>query len=206
MWTTLPYVGLWHRPRATELRIDVDRGTQPLDGELDVLFRRMQTPGDRLHGIAAVGSGDPRYVIRHREDDGEFYVYVQDVHRQRLAGSTVFNRLIEVRRDADRIVRAPHSRYAAGYQRQGLASMVYRWGLDAGLCLLTGARQSPAAHALWLALSRHYALRYVDLRSKVLTDLGDTVSPRVLDDLHTRMLLLGRGWNVARFAAATGMR
>lgn len=206
MWTTLPHVGLWHRPRATELRIDVDRGTQPLDGELDVLFRRMQTPGDRLHGIAAVGSGDPRYVIRHREDDGEFYVYVQDVHRQRLAGSTVFNRLIEVRRDADRIVRAPHSRYAAGYQRQGLASMVYRWGLDAGLCLLTGARQSPAAHALWLALSGHYALRYVDLRSKVLTDLGDTVSPRVLDDLHTRMLLLGQGWNVARFAAATGMR
>lgn len=206
MLITLPHVGLWWRPRATELRIDVDRGTQSLDGELDVLFKRMQTSGDRLHGIAAVGSGDPRYVIRHREDDGEFYVYVQDVQRQRLAGSTVFNRLIEVRRDVDRIVRAPHSRYAAGYQRQGLASMVYRRGLDAGLCLLTGARQSPAAHALWLALSRHYALRYVDLRGKVLTDLGDRVSPRVLDDLHTRMLLLGQGWGLARFAAETGMR
>ena len=206
MLITLTQAGLWWGPRTTELRVDVDRGTQSLDGELDVLFQRMQTPGDRLHGIAAVGSGDPRYVIRHREDDGELYVYVQDLQRQRLAGSTVFNRLIEVRRNVDRIVRAPHSRYSAGYQRQGLASMVYRRALDTGLCLLTGARQSPAAFALWLALSRHYALRYVDLRSKVLTDLGDAVSPRVLEDLHTRMLLLGQDWSVAHFAAETGMR
>ncbi|MGT2437014.1 hypothetical protein ACU4GH_15395 [Bradyrhizobium betae] len=38
--------------------------------------------------------------------------------------------------------------------------------LDAGLCLMSGARQSPGANALWHALSRHYALGYADLRCK----------------------------------------
>nr|WP_186449245.1 hypothetical protein [Cupriavidus gilardii] len=43
---------------------------------------------------------------------------------------------------------------------------------------ITGARQPAAANALWHAL----------------------------DDLHCRMVLLGRGWTVERFARAVGMR
>lgn len=192
--------------RLTELRIDVQHGQERLDGEFDTLHDRLHTPGDRLHGIPAVSTGDPDLVIRHREADGEFYVYVEDVRHRRLAGYTVFNRLIEVQRRADRYVRAPHSKYDAHYRRRGLATAVYRWGLDAGLCLLTGARQSPAAHALWHSLARHYTLGHVDLRDKTLTWLGAAVPPPVLDDLHTRMVLLGKGWSVARFAEATGMR
>jgi len=190
-----------------ELRIDVgERPGRSQEEEFESIHGRLRAPGDRLHGIPSVPLNDPALRIRHREADGEYYVYVEDVLQQRLAGYTVFNRLIELSRAADRHLRAPHSRYAPDYQRRGLASAVYRWGLDAGLCLITGARQSPGAHALWHALARHYEQGYVDLRDKTLTYLGREVSPQVLGELHTRMILLGDGWTVSRLFAATGMR
>ena len=193
--------------RPMELRIDVgQRPAKPLEGEFESIYDRIHTPGDRLHGIPAIELNDTELVIRYREADGEFYVYVEDIKRRRLAGYTVFNRLIELDRRADRHVRAPHSKYDEPYQRRGLASAVYQWGLDAGLCLISGARQSPGAHALWHSLARHYPLGHVDLRDKKLRYLGRDVPPPVLEDLHTRMLLLGSGWTVDRFSAATGMR
>ena len=206
MILTLP-IGLppW-LSRLAELRIDVHQGPKRLDGEIRSIYDRIRTPGDRLHGMPRITLDDPELVIRHREADGEFYVYVEDIRRRQLAGYTVFNRLIEVQRRADRYVRAPHSKYDLQYQRRGLASAIYRWGLDAGLCLLTGARQSPAAHALWHKLAANYPLGYVDLRDKTLTYLGSEVSPQVLGELHTRMLLLGRGWTLGKFTAATGTR
>lgn len=207
MLLAMPSRGLWGFARPAELRIDVDPAPAAgLGGELAAIHERIRTPGDRLHGIPRIATGDPDLVIRYREADGEFYVYVEDLRRRRLAGYTVFNRLIEVGRHADRYVRAPHSKYDTAYQRRGLATAVYRWGLDAGLCLMTGARQSVGAHALWQALARQYPLGYVDVRGKVVTYLGDAVAPEVLGDLHTRMLLLGRSWTMGRFAAATRMR
>ncbi|CAB3868178.1 N-acetyltransferase [Achromobacter deleyi] len=192
-------------PVATELRIDVNHAPQEVDKELDAIYDRMNRPSDRLHGLREVRTDIPGLVLRHREADGEYYVYVVDVRRGRLAGYTVFNRLIEVGRRADPYVRAPHSKYAAPYQGMGLATAVYRWGLDAGLCIMSGARQSPAAHRLWLGLARDYELGYADLRRKRLGYLGRTVAPTVLADLHTRMFLLGRGWTLPDYLAATGM-
>lgn len=194
----------WLR-RWMELRIDVERPSQPMEDALDSIYDRLHQAGDRLHGIPAVPLNDPDLVVRYREADGEFYVYVEDVRRQCLAGYTVFNRLIEVDRKADRHVRAPHSSYAEAYQGRGLASAIYRWGLDAGLCLISGARQSPGAHALWRSLAREHELGCVRLQDKTLTYLGREVSPDVMNDLHTRMLLLGKGWTLERFAGATGM-
>lgn len=206
MGLTMPLDWMPWRWRAVELRIDVDRDEDRIDAELQALYERLHRPGDALHGIAGVPMDDPRFVLRHREADGEYYVYVEDLRRRRLAGSTVFNRLVELDRRADRHLRAPHSRYAADYRRRGLATAIYRWGLDAGLCLLTGARQSPAAHGLWRKLAASYPLYYVDLRHKRLTLLGRQVPAQTLDALHTRMLLLGRGWTVDALAQAAGMR
>jgi hypothetical protein len=192
--------------RLAELRIDVSHDPKRLDEEIGSINDRIRTPGDALHGIPQIPTSDTELVLRHREADGEFYVYVEDLRRQQLVGYTVFNRLIEVSKRADRYVRAPHSKYDLHYQRRGLASAIYRWGLDAGLCLMTGARQSSGAHALWHSLARRYELGYVDLRGKALTYLGRQVAPQVLDDLHTRMILLGEGWTIERFAKATDMR
>ncbi|MNQ93211.1 hypothetical protein D3C85_1086670 [compost metagenome] len=82
---------------------------------------------------------------------------------------------------------------------------MYRWGLDAGLCIISGARQSTGAHRLWMGLARDYELGYVDLRRKQLSYLGKAVPAGVLEDLHTRMILLGRGWTLEDYMQATGM-
>ncbi len=190
---------------AMELRIDVNHSPREVEKELEAIHARMKRRGDRLYGLPEVGTGVPGLVLRYREADGEYYVYVVDAARGRLAGYTVFNRLVEVGRRADPYVRAPHSKYAAPYQGMGLATAVYRWGLDAGLCLLSGARQSEGAHRLWMGLARHYELGYVEVRRKRLTYLGPEITPAQRADLHTRMVLLGRGWTLSGYMAATGM-
>lgn len=191
------------------LRIDVESDEHGFEREFQTLYDRMQRRGDCLHGMPARELQIPGLVLRQREADGEFYVYVEDRRRGRLAGYTVFNRMIELDRRADRCFRAPHSRFAAPYRRRGLASAIYRCALDAGMCLLSGARQSPAAHALWHSLSTRYRHGYVDLGhagDKTLTYLGDDVDADVLHRLPTRMLLLGHGWTIESLAAAAGMQ
>ncbi|AZS80710.1 hypothetical protein [Achromobacter spanius] len=189
----------------TELRIDVNHAPEEIERELDAIHQRMQRPLDRLHGLPQVQTDIPGIVLRYREADGEYYVYVLDARRNRVAGYTVFNRLIEVGKRADPFVRAPHSKYAAPYQGMGLATAVYRWGLEAGLCIISGARQSPGAHRLWMGLARDYELGYVDLRRKQLRYLGRQVPARVQEDLHTRMIMLGRGWDLSDYMDVTGM-
>jgi GNAT superfamily N-acetyltransferase len=191
---------LWPpRIRPLELRIDVELPADAVDADLRRLQRRLRTPGDALHRCATLPTGLPGLVLRHREADGEHYVYVQDTTLDRLAGFTVFNRLIELDRRADRVLRGPHSRYAPAYQRRGVASAVYGWALDAGLCLISGPRQSPGAHALWRALARRHPLGFVSLRDKALHWLGAEVDDATLEDFHTRMVLLGAGWDLPRF-------
>lgn len=196
----------WPAGRPAELRIDVVHRPDDLDRELEELYRRMCRPGHRLHGMAAVPVGVPGLVFRHREADGEHYVYAEDVGSRRLAGYTVFNRLVELDRRADRHLRAPHSKYADGYQRRGIASAVYRWWLGQGNCLISGARQSVGAHALWHALARDTDLVYVDLRDKQLRHLPCSTAPWLRDDFHTRMILLGEGWSLERLARCAGLR
>ncbi|MGH8790054.1 MAG: N-acetyltransferase [Cupriavidus necator] len=192
-------------PRALELRIDVELAPGDIERELGALHDRIGQPGDRLHAMPVLPTGAPGLRLRYREADGEYYVYVEDVMQRRLAGYTVFNRLIEVGRRADPWVRAPHTKFAPAYQRRGLARALYCWALDGGLCLVSGARQSAGANALWQALAADYPMGYVDLRHKTLTWLGQAVDAPVREGLHTRMLLLGHGWTLDAFMARTGM-
>lgn len=194
----------FHRP--AELRIDVDAPRPESFDSLDALYERMHSVGDPLHGLPAFGLHDPDLRLRIREADGELYAYVEDLRRHCLAGCTVFNRLVELNRRADRHLRAPHSRYRAEYQRRGIATAVYDWALGTGICLMTGARQSEGARALWLGLARRYAWGFADLRDKKLTYLGRDVPAETLDRLHTRMFLLGEDWSFARFREAVQMQ
>ena len=192
--------------RMLELRIDVSLSPGEVERELGTLHDRIRRPGDKLNDMPVVPTGLPGVRLRYREADGEYYVYVEDVRYGRLVGYTVFNRLIEVSRRTDRWVRAPHTKLGPAYQRCGLATAIYDWALDGGLCLMSGARQSTGANALWQGLAKRHTRGYVDLRDKTLTYLGETVSEEVLGDLHTRMILLGDGWTLSSFADATGMR
>jgi hypothetical protein len=188
-----------------ELRIDVLLPPEELEAELGALYERLRRSGDILYDLPTIDIVMPGFVFRYREADGEHYVYVEDVVRGRLAGYTVFNRLIELSRKADPYLRAPHSKFAAPYQRRGIAATIYRWWLDRNNCLISGARQSAGANALWHSLSKQYELVYVDLRNKSLSCLGRQVDNATLENLHTRMILMGRGWNLNELAAAARM-
>ena len=93
-------------------------------------------------------------------------------------------------------MRAPHSRYGSGYQRRGIATAVYEWALGQGFCLISGARQSQGANALWRSLGTRHRLEYVDIRNKRIHCLGALVDRQTEESLQTRMLLLGEGWDV----------
>ena len=179
-----------------ELRIDVQLGPGEVDDELKSLHARLDRSGLLMHGTGVIKTRWPDLIFRHREADGEHYIYVEDVAQGCLAGYTVFNRLIEVNRRLDRFVRAPHSRYASGYQRRGIATAVYEWALGQGFCLISGARQSQGANALWRSLGTRHRLEYVDVRDKRINFLGAQVDRVTQDRLQARMLLLGRGWGV----------
>ena len=185
------------------MRIDVALDHRDLEAELASLHARMGKPGDALHRLPAIATTLPDLAFRYREADGEFYVYVEDGERNVLAGCTVFNRVFEVDRRAAPYVRSPHSRYAAAYRRRGVAGAVYRWALDAGMCLVSGPRQSPGAYALWMSLARSHALAFVETRDKRLRILGERVDARAFEAFDTRMLLLGAGWTLQRFAGVT---
>lgn len=187
-----------------ELRIDVQHEPAGLDAELDQIYRRLASPRDALSATPVIATCLPDIVFRCREADGEYYVYAEDLRRRRLAGYTVFNRLVELNRRVERQMRSPHSKYAPAYQRRGIASAVYECALAAGFCLISGARQSPGAHALWRALARRHALGYVALRDKSLRHLGRRVDEPIHDHLFTRMILFGKGWDAARLIELTG--
>lgn len=184
------------------LRIDVSHRHEDIERELAALERRLT---GILHALDTLPIGLPGIVFRHRVADGEHYVYAVDAASGRLAGYTVFNRLVEIDRRADRYLRAPHSKYAARWQRRGIATAVYRWWLAAGNCLISGARQSVGAHALWRSLAREHPLAYVSLDRRRLAYLPANVPAPVREELGTRMILLARGWDRERFATAAGV-
>ncbi len=171
------------------MRIDVRLSVSDVDSELVQLDARFSGAQSGLHGIPALPSPLPGLSLRYRECHGEFFLYVQDTARQRLAGYTVFSHVAGLGAQAGRGLRTPHSRYGAGYQRRGIATAVYQWALNAGICLVSGPRQSAGAHALWQSLSARYALAYVDVSDRTVRHLGAEVHTEVLDDFHTRMLL-----------------
>ena len=195
----------WRTDSVSELRIDVNLPSESIERDLEILGARLKRPGDPLYKLPMLCLDHPGLTFRYRESDGEHYVYIEDHHQSRLVGYIVFNRLIELNRQASPYLHAPHAKLASDYQRLGIASIVYRWWLDAGNCLISGARQSVGANILWHKLSRDYSLLYADVRNKQLSYLGTQVSEVRRQDLHTRMLMLGRGRTLEQLTEQTGM-
>ena len=192
--------------RPAELRLDVDQSTVDSGESLANIHRRLHSPGDPLHGLPTFSLRDPDLRVHIRKTDGEYYAYVEDIRRRCIAGCTVFNRLVELDRRADRHLRSPHSRYLAQYQRRGIATAVYEWALAGGISLMSGARQSAGAHALWRKLATRYESGFADVRDKKLSYMGRDVRPCELDRLQTRMFLVARDRSLQELCAAVGMR
>lgn len=184
----------------TELRIDVFLPEDRIEAELAALTRRADTLLACSEEPAELRMPQHGLVVKTRCADGEYFLYVLDPQRRRVVAYVTLNRLIEVNRRADRFLRSPHTKVAPAYRRRGIATAAYRWWLDAGRCLVTGARQSPAARALWMAMARSYRLVYVQLEDKRVHCLGEQPPAQVLDQLNCRAVLLGRGASLDDFA------
>jgi len=194
-----PAAGTWP-PWArwlTELRVDVHLPEDRVQAELDALNQRR----DRLLGAAEalppLAGMSAHLRVWVRQADGEFFVYVMDPYAGQMVAYVTLNRLVELNRQADRLFRAPHTKVAVPWRRRGIASAIYRWWLDSGQSLMTGARQSPAARGLWLSMARHYRMRYVSIDKRQVLDLGDHAPEGTLERLGTRAVLLGRGRELA---------
>ncbi|RYF83268.1 MAG: N-acetyltransferase [Comamonadaceae bacterium] len=172
-----------------ELRIDVAPTHVSVDDELRELQRRFARRLQAQCAPLSLRLNGLRFW--HREADAEHYVYVECMSDNALVGYAVLNRLVEVSRALDPHVRSPHTRIAEAFQGRGIASAIYRWALDSGLCLVSGARQSPGAHALWSSLGRRYHLAYVHIVDKELRLLGPHAPSALREHLHTRLMLFG---------------
>ncbi|MDT4865606.1 hypothetical protein FQZ97_1004170 [compost metagenome] len=73
---------------------------------------------------------------------------------------------------------------------------MYEWALGQGFCLISGARQSQGANALWQSLAMRHRLEYIEIRDKRINFLGSQVDQVTRDNLQTRMLMLGSGRDV----------
>lgn len=195
--------GVFGLGRPMELRIDVQLPPHDTERELARRYERLRGRRDLVAMLPPLRAPLPGLAFRVREADGDFHVHVEDLRRERLAGCTIFSRVPELGREARRWVRSPHSRYGRDYQRRGIASAVYRWALDAGLCLVSGPRQSQPAHQLWRRLAQDHRCVAVRLAGSGLACLGEVADARHLGDLETRLALLGHGWSLERFERAT---
>ncbi len=184
----------------TELRIDVDLSGRDIQREFDALYDRIRTNHRTRDAMQPLPLHLRGLVFRLREADGEYFVYAIDPLCNRIVAYTVFNRLVEVDRRTDRHLRAPHTKVAHGYRRMGIATAIYRWWLDSGRSLMTGARQSAGAHGLWMALARDYELAAVRIGAhKRVQHLPLPPPPGFFDALGTRLVLVGRDCRLADF-------
>ena len=205
-WPGLGLLGLLNNwaQRLTELRIDVDLSGRDIQREFDALHERIRTNHSTRDAMQPLPLHLLGLVLRMREADGEVFVYAIDPQRNRIVAYTVFNRLVEVDRRTDRHLRAPHTKVAHGYRRMGIATAIYRWWLDSGRSLMTGARQSAGAHGLWMALARDYELAAVRIAEhKRVERLPLPPPPGFYAALDTRLVLVGRGCHLADFAQHT---
>jgi hypothetical protein len=176
------------------MRIDVDLDHRDMEAELAALYERLRPRADKLVTLPIFAPRAPELVFKYREVDGEFYVYAEDAERGVLAGVTVFNHVPELDARVERFVRSPHSRYARGYRRKGVATAVYQWALGAGMSLVSGPRQSAGAYRLWSSLARSYESAFVCVRDRKFRVLGSGVERGAFEELGTRMLLIGGGF------------
>lgn len=198
-WPGLGLLDKWAQWLA-ELRIDVDLSGRDIQREFDALHERIRTNHRTRDAMQPLPLHLHGLVLRMREADGEVFVYAIDPLRNRIVAYTVFNRLVEVDRHTDRHLRAPHTKVAHGYRRMGIATAIYRWWLDSGRSLMTGARQSAGAHGLWMSLARDYTLVAVRIAEhKRVQQLPLPPPPGFFDALDTRLVLVGRDCRLADF-------
>lgn len=165
------------------MRVDVCIDSAEIEADLQAVQRRMEAGRYPLHSLPGLPIGFPGVAFRVRELGTEQRIFSLEEGSGRLIGYSAFDILPEGGRRYFASVRSPHSRYAPGYQGRGIATAVYSWVLSQGRTLVSGARQSVGAHALWRSLGRRMGLEMVRVRR-------DEITPVEFDEDDPRFLAL----------------
>lgn len=146
------------------MRLDVCITGAEIEADLAAVQLRMSTGRYPLESLPTMAIDFPGVEFRVRELGTEQRIFSLDAATGRLIGYSVFDILPEGGRSFHGSVRSPHSRYAPQYQGRGIATAVYSWMLAQGRILVSGARQSAGAYALWRSLGRRIVLELVRVR------------------------------------------
>lgn len=171
------------------MRFDVRVSNAEIERELADLQARMERGRHALSSLPKLDLHFRGIEFRVRRIGREQRVFALDIHSGRLVGYSVFDILPEGARRFRGSVRSVHSRYAAPYQGRGIASAVYTRVLSEGFVLVSAARQSRAAHALWQSLGRRMRLEVVSVSADAIEPLQISECDRRFSDLDVRLRL-----------------
>ncbi len=171
------------------MRFDVRIGNEQIDQELAALQARMAHGRHALRNLPILDMSFPDIEFRVRKIAREQRVYAVDTQCQRLIGYSVFDILPEGSRRLHGKVRSVHSRYARDYQGRGIATALYTKVLSDGFVLVSGARQSCAAYALWKSLGRRMKFDIVRIGPENIEPLPISEQDQQFQDLDVRLQL-----------------
>ncbi len=163
------------------MRFDVRISSEQIERELATMQERMACGPYALPALPKFDLCFSGMEFRVRRIAREQRVYAIDVRTRKLVGYSFFDILPEGSRRFHRTVRSAHSRYLPPYQGRGIATAIYSKILSDGFVLVSGARQSRAAYALWKALGRHMHFEIVQVRP-------ETIEPLAISERDTRFL------------------
>ncbi|HLU03372.1 MAG TPA: N-acetyltransferase [Advenella sp.] len=171
------------------MRFDVSISNEQIEQELADMQARMARGRHALGNLPLMQMQFPDMEFRVRKIAREQRVYAIDTRTGLLVGYSVFDILPEGSRRLHSTVRSVHSRYAAPYQGRGIASALYTKVLSDGFVLVSGARQSRAAYALWKSLGRRMRFDVVKITPETIEPLKISERDNRFHDLDVRLQL-----------------
>ncbi len=171
------------------MRFDVRVSNKEIELELANLQARMASGRHALVNLPRMDMPFPDIEFRVRKIAREQRVYALDTGTGLLVGYSVFDILPEGSRRLHGTVRSVHSRYAAAYQGRGIATALYTKVLSDGFVLVSGARQSRAAYALWKSLGRRMRFNVVKVTPEAIEPLRISERDVRFHDLDVRLQL-----------------
>lgn len=171
------------------MRFDVHVSNDQIEQELAALQEKMSHGRYALSNLPKLDLRFADLEFRLRKISREQRVYVVDRANGNLVGYSVFDILPEGSRRLHGTVRSVHSRYSAPYQGRGIATALYTKVLADGFVLVSGARQSRAAYALWKSLGRRARFDIVKISPENIEPLKISERDERFQDLDVRLQL-----------------
>lgn len=198
MSTSIKAVDLFDNLDVNDLKVDVARLGSDFSRALERKRYQAKVIKTARPGVTlgTMRVNDERYIVVFEEERAVGFVYFEKPSRKIGPRSPIVS---------------PHAKFLPEAQGKGYATSVYTWALNSGMCFISAGEQSRAANMLWLKLGK--ARQWFLIRQEFLSNgifsyegHGENLTRRELNDEDTRIVLLGKGWTLEKFASAIGLK